>query len=247
VPFDAVADAYDRYRLSPPPAVIDAIVEMSDVYPGSRVLEIGCGTGQASVLLAECGVELVAVERGPQLAERARRNLESYPNAHVDVGSFEDWPLPEQPFDAVVCVNAFHWLDPEVRFTKAFAALRTGGALTIAHAHHVRGGTPGFFEATQPLYVKAGLSDGSFRLPAPHEIAPAYPDLTAAHRRNFEIPMTLSTEGYVGWLKTDSLILSLDASARSEFLRGMQQLIDAEYHGEVARNWLYEVISVKSV
>ena len=220
---------------------------MSNLRSGSRVLEIGCGTGQVSVPLAELGVDLVAVERGSHLAAHTRHNLAPFPNARVEAGAFEEWPLPEEPFDAVICVNAFHWLDPNVRFVKSFAALREGGVLTILHAHHVRGGTPGFFEAAQPLYVKAGLGDATFRLPAPDELAPSYPELTSAQRQSFEIPMTLSTAGYVGWLETDSMIATLDELSRRAFLGDMRQLIAGDFHGEVARNWLYEVISVKNV
>jgi SAM-dependent methyltransferase len=247
VPFDAVADEYDRYRLPPPSEVIDALVEMSNLQSGSRALEIGCGTGQVSVPLAQRGIELVAVELGSHLAERARHNLAPFPHARVEVGAFETWPLPDEPFDAVVCANAYHWLAPEVRMSKSFAALRDGGVLTILHTHHVRGGTPGFFEATQPLYVRAGLSDGTFQLPTADALAPSYPELVSAQRGRFEIPMTLSSEGYVGWLRTDSLILGLDATTRSTFLRDMKQLIDGDFHGVVSRNWLYEVVSAPKV
>jgi SAM-dependent methyltransferase len=89
--FDAVADAYDLYRSAYPMNVENAVVALSGLRRGSRVLEIGCGTGQLSVPLAKCGVELTAVELGPRLAARAQRNLEPYPNARVEVGSFEAW------------------------------------------------------------------------------------------------------------------------------------------------------------
>jgi sugar phosphate isomerase/epimerase len=217
VPFDAAADAYNRYRLSPPDEVIDAIVEASNLRSGSRVLEIGCGTGQLSVPLAQRGVELTAVERGPQLAERARSNLATLPNAHVDVSAFEEWPLPRDAFDAVVCANAFHWLDPEIRISKSFAALRTGGVLTILHTHHVRGGTPGFFAATQPLYVNAGLSDGTFTLPAPDEIAPSYPELASAQRRRFEIPAEIDPAWW--WTPGEVDVASLVAIDTMEVFR----------------------------
>ena len=139
--FNRVADLYARYRRGYPPEVIEAVAAAADLGAGSRVLEIGCGTGQLSVPLATLGVHLLAVELGSALAEIARRRLHEFPGAHVEVADFEQWPLPTQAFDAAVCANAFHWLDPGLRITKTAQALRPGGTLVIVHPHHVRGGT----------------------------------------------------------------------------------------------------------
>jgi len=247
--FDSVADYYDRYRSPYPQEVVDAVITSSHLHDGSRALEIGCGTGQLSVPLAEKGVDLLAIELGPHLAAHARRNLERFPNAQVEVSAFEDWPLPSQKFDAVICASAFHWLDPDIRFSKSAEALRPGGFLTIVHVHHVKGGTSGFFAATQPYYVKWGLSDDPFFEPSAPTDAPAtYPELdqlpefrSVEHHR-FEAPRKLTTASYIGWLNTDSLVLSLDDKSRRGFLQDIERLIESKYHGAAARNFVYEVI-----
>jgi SAM-dependent methyltransferase len=247
--FDEVADAYDRNRPGPPVAVLDALVASCGLRPGSGVLEIACGTGQLSVPLAQRGVDLVAVELGPRLAAIARRNLRGFPNARVDTGPFEEWELGDRRFDAVVCANAFHWLQPEVRFSKSAAALRAGGSLAILHVHHVRGGTPGFFEAAQPFYVEWGLSDDPFFEPtAPADVPIMYPELeelsefSSVTRQHFEIPSSHSTSTYVGWLRTDSLVNSLDDDARRGFLDDIAALIETRYHGSVVRNFVYDLV-----
>jgi SAM-dependent methyltransferase len=246
--FDAVADAYDVFRPAPPQAVIDAMLSVAGVRAGSLVLEIGCGTGQLSVPLAQRGVELVAVELGPNLAAIATRNLERFPHARVEVGSFESWELPTRQFDAVVCASAFHWLDPELRWSKCARALRAGGALAILHMHHVRGGTAGFFADTQPAYRRWGLSDASFELPAPNELPDTYPELdgrpelSSVERRRFEIAKRYTATSYVGWLRTDSLVNSVDLESRRGFLSEIEELITSRYDGSVERNFLYEII-----
>src|SRR6516164_3855626 len=108
---------------------------------------------------------------------------------------------------------------------KSARALRPGGSLTIVHAHHVRGGTPGFFEDTQPYYLKRGLSDDPlFQPTAPADAPVMYPELEAqpgfrsVRRHRHEIPQRHTAMSYTGWLKTDSLILSLDDQARTGFL-----------------------------
>ena len=247
--FDRVADAYAVFRPAPPREVIDYIVTASTLRRGSRVLEIGCGTGQLSVPLAEFGVEVVAIELGPHLGAVAGRNLKRFPHASVVVSSFEEWRLPVWTFDAVICASAFHWLDRELRYSKCAAALRPGGVLTILQVHHVRGGTTGFFADTQPYYRRWGLSDDpTFKLPVPNELPPAYPELdrriefNAVERYRFEIPMRYTTDSYVGWLRTDSLVNSVDDESRVGFLDDMERLISQRYDGVVERNFLYEVI-----
>src|SRR5947209_4923085 len=72
---DEVAERYDRARPGYPLALVDDLVDLACLGRGSRVLEIGCGTGQLTVPLAERGVSLVGVELGANLAAIARRKL----------------------------------------------------------------------------------------------------------------------------------------------------------------------------
>ena len=247
--FDSVADYYNVYRSPYPQQVVDTVIAVSHLHTGSRVLEIGCGTGQLSVPLAQHGIDLLALDLGPHLAALARRNLQRFPNVHVETSSFEAWPLPSQQFDAVVSASAFHWLDPAVRFSKCAQALRPGGFLTILHVHHVRGGTPGFFAETQPYYLKWGLSDDlSFQPPAPEDVPTLYPELDqrpefrCVERHHCEIPRRHSTASYIGWLRTDSLVNSFTDQARRGFLQDIERLIASQYNGQVVRNYVYAVI-----
>src|SRR5262249_40196206 len=141
----------------------------------------------------------------------------------------------------------------EVRFSKSAQALRPGGFLTILHVHHVRGGTPGFFADTQRYYAEWGMSnDPDFQLPEP-STPQSYPELesrpefASVERRRFEIPMRYTTDAYVGWLTTDSLVNTLDDEPRLGFLKDIRRLIDSNYNGTVERNFVYEVISAGKI
>jgi SAM-dependent methyltransferase len=61
--FDEAPELYDRVRPGYPEAVFEDLTTLARLRPGSRVLELGCGTGQATVPLAARGLEVVASRR----------------------------------------------------------------------------------------------------------------------------------------------------------------------------------------
>jgi SAM-dependent methyltransferase len=247
--FDSVAADYDRYRPLYPDEVVDDVVTSARISTTSRVLEVGPGTGQLSLSIAALGADLTCIELGPALADTARRNLERWPNAVVENVAFEDWIVPGQRFDAVLCASAFHWLDPKVRVEKTAQCLEPSGVLVVVTAHHVLGGTPGFSEASQEFYVKWGLSDEPvFVPPSPDDLPVVFTELEEAgefgvvERHRLAALRQYTGESFTGLLRTDSLINSLDGPARGGFLSDMRELIDGKFGGEIARLFIYEVI-----
>src|SRR4051812_11492452 len=97
--FDAVAEEYDRFRPSYPARLIDDIIELSGIPPRGRVLEIGSGTGKATLPFARRGFDVTCIERGPNLARVAARNLGDFPNVRIVLSDFEDWADDDALFD----------------------------------------------------------------------------------------------------------------------------------------------------
>ncbi len=89
--FDTAAGDYERTRPVCPPRLFDGLMDFAGLDAGSRVIEIGCGTGQATVPLAQRGLAVTAIELGAELAAIARRRLAGFPAAEVVTCSFEDW------------------------------------------------------------------------------------------------------------------------------------------------------------
>ena len=129
--FDEIGECYDRYRPGYPQALFDDLVSISGVSPADRLLEVGCGTGQATRPLAQRGFAMLCIEPGPRLAELSRKNLEAFPGVEVRSQTFEDWPCQAAAFGLVFSAQAFHWLSPEIRFAKSAEALRSEGSLAI--------------------------------------------------------------------------------------------------------------------
>ena len=73
--FDGVADLYERARPGYPEAVFDDLATLARLPAPARILEIGCGTGQATLPLARRGHAITCVELGASLAARAARSF----------------------------------------------------------------------------------------------------------------------------------------------------------------------------
>jgi SAM-dependent methyltransferase len=129
--FDRVAEAYDAYRWGYPSSLVDRTIERGNLRPGSRVLEIGCGTGKLTEALLERGLRIDAVDPGPKMVDVARRRFAGSDLVSFHVGRFEDVELPDQSFDAAFSATAFHWVDPAVGWSKAAAHLKPGGLLAL--------------------------------------------------------------------------------------------------------------------
>ncbi len=106
------------------------MLERGGLELGASVLEVGCGTGQATRPLAKRGLKVCALELGPALAEFARSNVRGL-DVTVKTTAFEDYRSGSL-FDALVSVQAFHWLAPESGLAQAAQLLRPGAAILLA-------------------------------------------------------------------------------------------------------------------
>lgn len=212
------------------------------------MLEIGPGTGQATVPLAVRDYEVVAVEIGAELAAVARQNLAPHWDAVVVNSSFESWQLPEKPFDLVLAATAFHWVDPRVRVPKAVDALRPGGWLALVDTHHVAGGTEEFFVEVQDCYERWDPStQPSLRLPRSDDVPRESAEIDASGRfdavefRRYEFEVIYATAEYLDVLLTYSGHLALPDGQRWGLLDCIAGLLESRYGGSIVKRYMVEL------
>jgi SAM-dependent methyltransferase len=120
--FGAAAPVYDARRPRYPAQLIDDLLKGDT----RTVLDVGAGTGIASEQLLGRGVNVLAVEPDPRMAEIA-----SGKGIPIELATFENWDPAERRFDLVVFGQSFHWVNPDVALPKVHRLLSSGGRLAL--------------------------------------------------------------------------------------------------------------------
>ena len=247
--FDTVAELYDRARPRYPAALFEDLAALTGAAPGTRVLEIAPGTGIATVELARRGFRVTAVEMGEQLAAVARRNVQAFSDATVEVSRFEDWPIPSGEFDLVCCATAFSWLDPGTRMHRCAAALRPGGHLAIWDTHHVAGGTGQFFVDVQSCYEHWDpATEPGIRLERAEDVVPrtygleSHPSFDLVAIRDYQFDVRYTTASYLDVLHTYSGHIALPAASAEGLYDCIRSLLDGRYGGKIEKRYLVQLV-----
>jgi SAM-dependent methyltransferase len=243
--FDTAAASYADARPTYPEELLEALVAATGVGPGSRLLEVGCGPGTATLPLARLGCQITAVELGEALAGEARRRLAAYPLVEVVTGSFETCPRGDRSYDLVYAATAWHWVDPEVRYRRAHEVLLPGGHLAFWRADHVfpAGGDP-FFAEIQEVYdeIGEGVPDDHV-YPAPGEQPDQRVEIEASGLfavssvLHVDWETTYDADGYLALLDTFSGHIAMEAPARDRLYGEIRRRLALRPDGLLRRHW----------
>ena len=241
--FDRAAEIYHRVRPDYPEALFDDLIVLAGLAPGDRLLEVGCATGKATLPLARRGFRITCVELGATLAAVARRNLDGF-EIEVVEGRFEDW-RPDQPVGLVFAATAWHWVDPGVRYQRAWEALRPGGHLALWAQEHVfpDGGDP-FFGEIQEVYeeIGEGRPDGA-AWPRPGELGDDRAEIEESGLfevvgvRQYDWERIYSAEEYIELLSTFSGHLSMAGWQRDRLYGEIRRRLAERPDRSVRRGW----------
>lgn len=243
--FGMAAGAYDAIRPGYPARLVDILIERAALSSGSRVLEIGCGTGQLTRDLVPTGCAILALEPSGELAQIARRNFAGVPNVDIREEAFERFAEVGGVFDLAVAATSFHWIDPQVRCIQAHRALRPGGIIGVLTHQHPAPLT-GFFERVQDTYRAiapklAHAETGSDSEQSCNEL------IREISSSGLYVQVETSSEGwkrrynrdqYLALLSTYSPHLRLPDDQRLCLFAAIGKLIDEEYGGTVEQPYV---------
>ncbi|MFT9847002.1 class I SAM-dependent methyltransferase [Aneurinibacillus sp. REN35] len=136
--FDHSAETYDEWCATPLGSFVDAVekqimMEALKPKPGEKALDIGCGTGIYSLLLASKGVDVTGIDISRAMLEKAREKAEkaSQPITFID-GDIHHLPFADHTFDLAVSTIVLEFVDsPEEALSEAMRVIKPGGRLVI--------------------------------------------------------------------------------------------------------------------
>ncbi|MBG6237872.1 SAM-dependent methyltransferase [Mycetocola sp. CAN_C7] len=139
-------------------------IDAAGIQPGSRVLDVGCGSGEFLVMLDRVGAITSGIDPAPGMIDLARSRV---PRADIRLGGAESLPWPERSFDVVAAVNALHFADDtDAALSELTRVAVPGGRIVIANWAEGELNDLNVIEsAVAASYDEELLPDGELRLP----------------------------------------------------------------------------------
>ncbi|MBW4443657.1 MAG: class I SAM-dependent methyltransferase [Plectolyngbya sp. WJT66-NPBG17] len=239
--YSPVVEAYDRARPRYPKALIQRVVEVAQLSPGSKILEVGCGSGVATVDFARLGYAIDAVEPNLEFCRLAEQHCEPYPQVKVIPQTFEEWQVQSGKFQIVLAANAWHWISSDIKYVKASEALQNNGALVLL-----------WNMSLEPSHEVYQVLNEVYQQVAP-SIAPKYEGKETQEEilqglgklvgdsGLFASPTTESiscervyeVDRYLELLSSYSQYIALDAPTREALFSGLKTTIDQQFEGKI--------------
>ncbi|MFH1133181.1 MAG: class I SAM-dependent methyltransferase [Nanoarchaeota archaeon] len=216
--FKGMGKDYDAVRPDYPSRLISHVLRQAKLKPGAQILDIGCGTGRATAHFVGKGYHVLGIDPSAKMLAIARKKL---PDAHFWKGRFEDFPETKK-FDSIIAAQAFHWIDPEVSYPKAYRLLKEDGILAIFwNAPDFGKSKPKFLTLFKRKcsfypYSKAGISFEERPLRKFGRLSYR----KASYRKTFRY----SLDGFLAMISTFSWIASLPREKRESLFKEIAQL-----------------------
>lgn len=226
--FNTVCFEYDKWRPTYPKELYDNIFDVIEINPLSNVLEIGIGTGQATLPILETGCSLTAIELGDQLAEYSKEKFKKYEKFIVKNMAFQDFECPSSSFNLIFSATAFHWIPEEIGYTKVFNILKRGGVFArFANNPYKDKEIHIAFEKIYAKYMPGSLVDDEYNEENAKnraDIACKY-GFTDTSYKLYRRTRTFTADEYTMLLGTYSDHIAIEKTTRKKFFDEIRQAI----------------------
>lgn len=234
--YSPVADAYNKARPRYPEKIITRAVELANLPPDAKILELGCGPGTATTAFADRGFTMVCIEPSLAACELARHNCVNYPQVEIINTTFEEWPIETEKFNAVVAATSFHWMSPEMRCFKSAQALKQDGSLILLWNIPLQPQEE-VCQILRAVYQNQAVSVSPYESRENHEkdlvnICQTITDsglFTNLISESFGYELTYTIDDYLALLSTFSVYIALETQQRHALFTALKTALDREW------------------
>lgn len=236
--FNEDEENYDKYRPTYVKELYQDIINYSGICIDSEVLEIGIGTGQATLPLLETGCNITAVEIGDKLAAYSRSKFSAYQNIKIINADFTEGNFNDNSYDLVYSATAFHWIPQELGYNMVKSILRSNATIALFWNHPFpnrlddktnianRGVYNKYLPSSKPI-VEFTEKDCQKHMDELEQHG--FTDIIS--KLYYQI-RTLKSNDYISLLNTYSDHRALPANIKIDFEKDMKQAID-DINGEI--------------
>ena len=151
------SNAYDVFSPETNDRLIDIVVRLIALGPGSRIADLGCGSGVFTDRLRQRGYQCVGVDLSPAMVRIAR---EKYHGLEFTEGDIEHLPFADASFDGVLLAGVLHHLPDRARCVAEIRrVLRPGGKFVAFDPNRANPFMYFYRDSTSPLYSSVGVTE----------------------------------------------------------------------------------------
>lgn len=129
--YSSVVQTYNLVRPEYSASLIAQLINTAKFPANANILEIGAGSGKATVHFAQLGYGLTCLEPNPGFCQILAKNCQSYSQVKIINRAIEEWSVQLNYFDFVLAANAWHWLNPTIAESKIYQCLKADGKLIL--------------------------------------------------------------------------------------------------------------------
>lgn len=153
----AAADSYDVFTPQGNARLIAAFVRLTGLPPGTRVADIGCGSGVFTELLRQAGYNSVGLDISPKLIALGRAK---YPGVELREGDAENLPFETASLDGVLLGGlVHHFPDPRRLAGEVYRVLKPGGHFMAFDPNRANPFMWLYRDRASPFYSPVGVTE----------------------------------------------------------------------------------------
>jgi SAM-dependent methyltransferase len=231
--FDINAEQYEKSRPKYHKSILNIISSIISINSSTQILEIGCGTGQATELFANTNARIHSVDIGQNLIDICKTKFQNYPNIDFEVAHYENYKTVDR-YDLIFSATAYHWIKQPEGDILTLNLLSDKGVFAFFRNYHFNQ-YDGFFIESQPIYEKYM---GKIEKAENENYSRLNTDLfRKICEYSYFWSENYSIENYIKLISTYSDHISLEEKNRNSLFSELRDLAERKYDGEIKKDY----------